>query len=220
MSTQIVSFFDCKSNAFVIKYKGLVILIGDFMNVYDFDRTLFPGDSSIHFWRFCIKKYPSVLLVLPKASVAMVKYWAGKYVWGDVMQTFFGFLKHVPEITRAVEDFWDEKYEKIYPWFFEKRTPDDVIISAAPKFLIDPVAKRLGVRCIATDMDIKTGVISGGECSGEAKLRRFCEKYPDARIDSFYSDSYSDTPLAKVADKAFMVFDGEVREWDFEAEKQ
>lgn len=190
------------------------------MNVYDFDRTLFPGDSSIHFWRFCIKRYPSVLLVLPKASVAMVKYWAGKYVWGDVMQTFFGFLKHVPDITDAVEDFWNAKYEKIYKWFYEVKTPDDVIISAAPDFLIAPIAKRLGVRCIATDMDIKTGVINGEECSGEEKLRRFREAYPDANIESFYSDSYSDTPLARSAERAFMVFDGEVRAWDFEQEKQ
>lgn len=188
------------------------------MNVYDFDRTLFPGDSSIHFWRFCIKKYPSVLLCLPRATVATFKYWFGKYIWGDVMQAFFTFLKHVPDVEAATEEFWDAKIDKVYSWFYDKKTADDVIISAAPRFLIESVAKRLGVRCIATEMDMKTGVITGGECGGDEKLRRFHEAYPDAHIDSFYSDSYSDTPLARAADRAYMIFDGEVREWDFESE--
>ena len=32
-------------------------------------------------------------------------------------------------------------------------------------------------------------------------------------IDQFYSDSQSDLPLAKIADKAFLVNNGVVREW-------
>lgn len=188
------------------------------MNVYDFDRTLFPGDSSIHFWRFCMKRHPSVLLVIPRATAAMINYKRGKLSWSGVMQTFFRFLRYIPDISQEVEAFWDKKLEKIHSWYLnEKKSSDDVIISAAPEFLISSAAKRLGVRYIATVMDSKTGIIDGGEeCSGDVKLRRFTEEYGDAEIDEFYSDSYLDTPLAKMAVRAFMVFDGEVKPWNFE----
>ena len=31
------------------------------MNVYDFDGTIYDGDSSIDFYLFCIKRKPSIL---------------------------------------------------------------------------------------------------------------------------------------------------------------
>ncbi len=185
------------------------------MKVYDFDRTLFPGDSSIHFWKYCIKRFPKVLLVIPSATVAIIRYKLGRCNWEYVTQKFFAFLKYLPSAAQTVEDFWDEKSDKIYPWFFDVRTEDDVIISAAPQFLIEPIARRLGVHCIATDMDINTGIIYNGECSGEEKLFRFRSRFSNAEIDEFYSDSHSDVPLARAAERAFMIFDGEVRDWDF-----
>jgi phosphoserine phosphatase len=42
-------------------------------------------------------------------------------------------------------------------------------------------------------------------CHGEEKVRRYREAFGDAPIDEFYSDSYSDTPLAKLAAKAYLV---------------
>ena len=44
------------------------------------------------------------------------------------------------------------------------------------------------------------------------------EKFGDTPIDRFYSDSFSDTPLARLAAKAFMVDEGEISEWDFTQE--
>ena len=34
------------------------------MNVYDFDGTIYDGDSSVDFFRFCLKKY-KILRCLP-----------------------------------------------------------------------------------------------------------------------------------------------------------
>ena len=28
------------------------------MNVYDFDKTIYAGDSTIDFWKFCMIRYP------------------------------------------------------------------------------------------------------------------------------------------------------------------
>lgn len=41
---------------------------------------------------------------------------------------------------------------------------------------------------------------------GKEKLRRLMTKYgTDVKIAEFYSDSYSDLPLAQIAEKAFLV---------------
>ena len=37
----------------------------------------------------------------------------------------------------------------------------------------------------------------------------------NAKIDEFYSDAYCDTPLAKEADKAFMVKGDRITDWKF-----
>ena len=185
------------------------------MNVYDFDRTIYPGDSSIHFWRYCMKHYPSTMKVIPKATAAIFRYKRDKCTWTDVMETFFTFLKYLPSVEEAVEGFWNKNAEKIYDWYLSRKDQTDLIISAAPEFIIEPICRRLGIAYIATDMDRKTGQINGGECSGEEKYNRYIEKFGDEPIEQFYSDSYSDTPLARIAKRAFIVDEGELANWDF-----
>ncbi|MBQ7745742.1 MAG: polysaccharide biosynthesis protein GtrA, partial [Ruminococcus sp.] len=60
-----------------------------------------------------------------------------------------------------------------------------------------------------------TGIYDGVNCHGKEKVRRFYEVFPDRKIEEFYSDSYSDSPLAEIADKAFMVDGEKVTKWVF-----
>ena len=65
---------------------------------------------------------------------------------------------------------------------------------------------RLGIRLIASDMDKRTALLNGLNCYGEEKVRRFYEQFPkDSKVESFYSDSLTDTPLARLADKAYLI---------------
>ena len=59
----------------------------------------------------------------------------------------------------------------------------------------------------------KTGKYSGLNCHGEEKVRRYREVYGDAPIDSFYSDSRSDAPLAGLAAHAYLVHGDERNPW-------
>lgn len=190
------------------------------MNVYDFDRTLFPGDSSMHFWAYCKNKYPLIWLHFPAGITKMALYKLKLFYWGDVMEKFFSFMKYIPsgEREKIIEEFWDEKVNKIYPWYKDKHKDDDIIISATPYFIINPIARRLGIKhVIATDMDINTYKINGIDCTGIQKVLRFREEYPEGAIDEFYSDSYSDMPLAEISKKAFMISKrGEIEDWDFD----
>ena len=66
---------------------------------------------------------------------------------------------------------------------------------------------------MASKVDKKTGKYEGINCHGKEKVRRFYEMFPNGKIDDFYSDSYSDSPLAEISKKAFLVKGDELKDW-------
>lgn len=173
------------------------------MNVYDFDKTIYSDDSTVDFFLFCLKSRKRTLLSLPKTGLyglAYVLHFCDKTTF---KQAFFGFLKNIKDVDVAVEDFWKQYHLKIQPWYLAKKLPTDIIISASPEFLLGPVCRE--VELIASRVDMKTGAFHGKNCFGPEKVRRLHEKFPGAAIDEFYSDSLSDTPLALLAEAAYIV---------------
>jgi phosphoserine phosphatase len=114
-----------------------------------------------------------------------------------------------------LETFWNRNQDKIFPWYLEQQMQDDIIISASPKFLLQPICRRLGIcHLIASEVDPKNGLFTGDNCYGKEKIQRLVSEYNVTHIDNFYSDSLSDLPLAKIADKAFLVSKGRLSKWD------
>lgn len=184
------------------------------MNVYDFDGTIYDGDSSFDFFFFSLRRHPSIVLRLPAFAAAFFRYKAKKHDKTAMKQVFFSFVKRIPDIRCDVKAFWDKNEKKIYGWYAEQKREDDLIISASPEFLLRDICERLGVRePIASRVDEKTGEFSGKNCHDREKVVRFSEKLPDAKIDSFYSDSRSDSPLAALADTAFFIENGKPVPW-------
>jgi len=183
------------------------------MNIYDFDHTIYSGDSTIDFWRFCLRRYPAAILSLPLAVLAAVCFRLGICSRERFKGKFYKFLAYIPEIDKETELFWDKNIKKIETWYLEQKTENDLIISASPDFLISSVCRRLGTRWIASPVDGRTGTILGPNCRGEEKVRRLNQEYPGAKIARFYSDSLSDAPLASIADTAYLVKNGKIRDW-------
>ena len=184
------------------------------MNVYDFDGTIYDGDSSVDFWLFCARKNPSAFRKgLPAMVSGTVRYVLGRIPKERWKEQFFSYLNYLPDSGSLVSRFWEEREGRIFRWYLNQKEESDVIVSASPAFLLGPVCKKLGVSLIATEMDPATGRLSGLNCRGKEKVRRFREKYPEAPIEKFYSDSEADTPLAEEAGQAFLVRKGVVREW-------
>ena len=184
------------------------------MNVYDFDQTIYESDSSYHFILYCLKKHPwAVLPVIPGAALLALGYKRGWVGVKRLKQQLFSFLPRLRDPDRTVHDFWREHRKNLQPWYLRQKRTDDVIVSASPEFLLRPIAEKLGVRLIATSMDRRSGRIDGENCHGKEKVRRFFEKFPNAEIEAFYSDSLSDTPLAEQAKKAFLVRRGRLGLW-------
>ena len=66
---------------------------------------------------------------------------------------------------------------------------------------------------MASNVDKFTGKYDGINCHGKEKVRRFYEVWPDGVIDDFYSDSYSDDPLARISKRAFLVKGDKLLKW-------
>lgn len=184
------------------------------MNVYDFDKTIYDGDCTQDFVCYCIKKYPKCLVAFIK-----IIYYGPLFLLKIIRKTKFKekvytFLKYIPNIETTCDDFVSLNKHKIKKWYFVKQREDDLIISASPEFLINRFCKEIGINyCMASRVDIHTGKYTGENCYGEEKVHRYDEVYQRGLIDDFYSDSYSDDPLAKLAKNAYLVQGDELKGW-------
>ena len=98
-------------------------------------------------------------------------------------------------------------------WYLARRRESDVVSSASPEFLLRPVAEQLGFRLMASRVDRYSGWTLGENNHGEEKVRRLRREYPGLEIAEFYSDSLSDTPLARLAERAFIVKGQRLEPW-------
>jgi phosphatidylglycerophosphatase C len=174
-------------------------------NVYDFDNTIYRGDSSVDFFRHCASKYPRIYFSALASAPWFLLMLLGLADKTRVKQRFYRYLRLVPDVFEEVERFWLTHDQNLKDWYFAIKREDDLIISASPEFLLLPLMNRLELSMLASRVTPETGLYEGLNCHGEEKVRRMREAYPETQIDSFYSDSMNDLPLAKLARKAYMV---------------
>ncbi len=179
------------------------------MNVYDFDKTIFDGDSSARFYFFCVAKKPSLLIGLFKMFCPSIKILFKRMSKTEYKEKFYSYFSRI-DTEKLLPEFWDKNIGRIKSFYLEMQKEDDVIISASPYFLVKPCCEKLGIKYLyASDVDSKTGKTTGKNCHGEEKVRRFLNAgFEKGSIDKFYSDALSDTPLAQISKQAFIV-DGE-----------
>lgn len=176
------------------------------MNAYDFDETIYDGDSTRDFYFFCLRHYPRVMLRWPMQLWHFLRFAAGFCTKTQFKEKFYSFFRHIPDMDKAVSDFWDSHFSRIKDWYIQEKKADDVIISASPAFLLEIPCKKLGLLPpIASLVDPQTGAYTGENCYGEEKPPRFRALYPEAKVEAFFSDSLSDTPMALLAEKSYIV---------------
>ena len=184
------------------------------MNVFDFDKTIYDGDSTVDFWKYCLKKYPKTKKHLLHTGINGLKFALRIMEKTLFKEDFYSFLQEIDDIDSALAEFWDEHEVNIKEWYLKMQREDDVIISASPEFLLKPICDKLGIKhMMASRVDSKTGKYDGVNCHGEEKVRRYREKFGRSQIHEFYSDSYSDTPLAKLAFDPILVKGNDFEPW-------
>lgn len=184
------------------------------VNVYDFDGTIYNGDSTIDFYFFCLKNNKKVIFILPRFALDMLRYKLKIIDKTTMKQSFYRFFECLNIDDRMLKKFWTENKHKIKNWYLKSKKGDDIVISASPEFLIVPILKELGVNSvIASKVDSKSGKCEGRNCYGDEKVIRLIEAFPDVKIDSFYSDSQSDRPLAELAKSPYLVKKHSIKKW-------
>lgn len=186
------------------------------MNVYDFDKTIYDGDSTFNFYKYCLRKKPWLIFGLWRVLIPFIKYLFGKGTKTAFKEKIYeSFL---PKIDREtyLEDFWKVNVKKIKKFYLDNQKEDDIIISASPVFIVKPCTDKLGIKYLyASNVDPDTGKYDGINCHGAEKVRRFEEAgFKREDVDEFYSDSLSDTPLAEISKAPFIVDGDELIPWD------
>ena len=186
------------------------------MNVYDFDKTIYHYDSSVRFYLFELKRHP-----------AICRYWGiqlaaflGHYVFRKIDKTamkdrFYRYMGSINDIDREIVLFWNENMQYIHRWYLKNWRDDDVVISASPTFLVEEACRRLNIRYVLGSLvDKKTGHVLGPNCHDLQKVAVFHEAgFSDDQVEEFYSDSYSDEPMALLAQKSFIVEGENLKKW-------
>lgn len=176
------------------------------INLYDFDKTIYAGDSSTDFFFYSLMKYPKIIVTLPKIMMAAIKYKMKKISKTEMKEVIFSFVKYVPDMKKHINSFWITHKCYIKKFYFGSKHDKDVIISASPEFLLKPITEELGVmKLIGSRVDIKTGKFKGLNCHGEEKVKRLNKEIKDYQVMSSYSDSLSDIPILKLAKKQYLV---------------
>ena len=182
------------------------------MNVYDFDKTIYKDDSSKDFYLFNLKKNPFILIYGIKQLLAFIAYALHFITKTEMKSVFYAYFRSIKDMDKRELEFWAKHEHKVFDYYFLQKHPSDVVISASPEFMLKPICDKWGIHLIGSIVDKKTGY-SKENCYGEEKVVRFRELYPDAQVNSFYSDSLSDTPMANIASESFLVTPNGIQPW-------
>lgn len=183
------------------------------MNVYDFDKTIYEGDSSIDFYKYNLSKDKSLAKLWSRQLKALLDFQRGKITKTEMKTIFYEYFMHIEDLEARIEEFWAIHEKKIKSWYLKQKREDDVIVSASPEFFLKPICDKLGIHLIGSDVDSKTGFNNSPNCYGSEKVKRFEEEFDLKDIEEFYSDSYSDDPLAQFAQKSYLVKGNKILDW-------
>lgn len=187
------------------------------INAYDFDETIYDGDSSVDFYLYCLKRKPSIIIMAPIQIYGALLYFLKIKNKDFMKERIFSFLKMIKNIDDYIEDFWIKHKKNIKEWYLKQKKKTDVIISASPEFLLKPLEKELGVeRIIATKVNKYTGKFESRNCHDYQKIKRYeAEMRRKNDIKRFYSDSIkSDKAMFEYALEAYLVKKNKIEKID------
>jgi len=177
------------------------------MNVYDFDQTIYYPDSVLSFAIWIMPKRPSLIYKYLFPTIkALIMWKSGKIKRYRFERQLNRIFHLVPDVEQEINKYWDTHMDHLSEWYLKQKRSDDLIISASPECFLKPLTDRLNVNLIATKYDIEMGVVVGNINLAKEKARHIIEAGMPM-IEAFYSDSLSDTPLALLAEQAYLVKD-------------
>ena len=179
------------------------------MQVFDFDNTLYRGESAVDFALFLMRRRPKIMLWLPKIFWNLLKYKLcliqKEHMEAQINRFMQSCLPDEAEVRRQVRCFWRSHIHKLNAALVSRIKPEDIIITAGPYFLLNPIRKQLGTsRLIASEVDLARKTVQYLNFS-ERKAARFRAMYGDTVPEAFFTDSYYDRALMDIARRVYLV---------------
>ena len=105
------------------------------MRVFDFDNTIYDGESGLDIFLYYLRKEPKLIAkYVPKFGEGFIRYKMGKVTIDDVKNEYSYILKEcctqLSDIDKEIKVFWDEHEKKIKSFYAKIQREDDVIVSA------------------------------------------------------------------------------------------
>lgn len=192
--------------------------------VFDLDETLIKADSAMIWNEFLVEKgIVDDESFLTEDQRLMALYSQGKLDMDDYLKFAMAPIAHLSlgEVEKLVNECVDKgiapkQFQQSIPLLeqLNKQGVDTLIISATVSFIVEAVARHLGVEQsmgieLVTEDDRYTAKVSGVPSYREGKVTRL-EQWLSARDETyseihFYTDSINDLPLCERADYAYLV---------------
>ncbi|ERB66150.1 HAD family hydrolase [Vibrio coralliilyticus OCN008] len=192
--------------------------------VFDLDETLIKADSAMIWNEFLVEKgIVDDASFLTEDQRLMALYSQGKLDMDDYLKFAMAPITHLSlgEVEKLVNECVDKwiapkQFQQSIPLLeqLNKQGVDTLIISATVSFIVEAVARHLGVEQsmgieLVTEDDRYTAKVSGVPSYREGKVTRL-EQWLSARDEAyseihFYTDSINDLPLCERADYAYLV---------------
>ena len=195
--------------------------------VYDFDKTIYGGESGTNFFTYYLRNYPLKGLLFGLTYLKEVLFYLIKITdLKRLKERFFIFLESHSneEIEKIVDGFWKEYGKKMYSWTQEelwenKKEADMVIVtSATPLFLLERLIPEMGYDMVfgtefkGDGKEKFAAEIKGENNKGMEKVRKLDKWAKENNIEyeiiKFYSDSLADKPLYDIAEKKYWIKKG------------
>ena len=178
------------------------------MRVFDFDNTIYAGESIIDFYFFSIKKKPAVLKYAFAVIYHFLKYKLRLTTIKDMNNVAekyaAAYIGEFDNIEELVEEFWAKNLKKIKSWYEVQE--DDLLLTGSLNLIMNPLCEKLGIKnLICSEFDLETMDVLHVNF-GRNKKEIFREKYgEDAIIGEFYTDHSADKPMFEISEKVFIV---------------
>lgn len=179
------------------------------MNVYDFDNTIYDGETLVDMVLYFMRHDPKVWPYLPKLAYVWCKDIFHLYTVEEAAKGYSSFLEgyfiKAKDFEKNIGAFWDTHQNRIKPFYKELQKENDIVVSGTMDFILEEIMKRLEIRnYVGSSIDAETGKFKR-LCIMENKVTAFREFWPDAHIDNFYTDSMNDKAMMDISDHVFLV---------------
>ena len=187
--------------------------------LYDFDGTLYKGDTSIDFCFFIYKRNFLRSIYFPYQVFLYLSFSLGLLSVEKFKERFYIFLKGISpaQLEELLQVFWEKKFplkfnsELLQIINKQKNNLTKVVcISATPSLFLLPLTERSGIdMIIGTDLYYKNKIyrIKGKNCRGYEKVNRLRKEFDlnQVNIVQAYGDNKYDVFMLGLADESFLV---------------